>query len=129
LRGRIPPADDSVGAAARDLTRPAQSLDLLPVRLFVAALVALLVGYMFMGRGFAHVGVAPAYVGEVVLFGGWRDRIAIARMRPRLSVSPIVVLLLALMAWGAIAPSPISANTGWPPCATPRCGATRCSRS
>ncbi|TME84487.1 MAG: O-antigen ligase family protein [Chloroflexi bacterium] len=36
-------------------------------RLFLGLLLALLTGYMFLGRGLAHVGVGPAYVGDVVL--------------------------------------------------------------
>ena len=36
-------------------------------RLFLRLLLALLTGYMFLGRGLAHVGVGPAYVGDVVL--------------------------------------------------------------
>ncbi|HUG14133.1 MAG TPA: hypothetical protein VMM78_03870, partial [Thermomicrobiales bacterium] len=37
------------------------------VGLFVSALALVLAGYMFMGRGFAHVGVPPMYVGELAL--------------------------------------------------------------
>ena len=37
------------------------------VRLFAVALAAVLAGYMFMGRGFAHIGVGRFFVGEVVL--------------------------------------------------------------
>ncbi|HET8776837.1 MAG TPA: O-antigen ligase family protein [Candidatus Limnocylindria bacterium] len=40
---------------------------LLAVRIFLVVLAALLLGYMFLGRGFAHLGVPPLYVGEVVL--------------------------------------------------------------
>ena len=36
------------------------------VRVFLLALSALLAGYMFLGRGFAHLGRPPVYVGEVV---------------------------------------------------------------
>lgn len=44
--------------------RPAS---LVVVRIFLVALAVLLLGYMFLGRGFAHLGVPPLYVGEVVL--------------------------------------------------------------
>ena len=36
-------------------------------RVFLAALAILLGGYGFFGRGFAYLGVAPIYVGEIVL--------------------------------------------------------------
>ena len=35
--------------------------------MFALALATVLAGYMFMGRGFAHLGIGPVYVGEVVL--------------------------------------------------------------
>lgn len=39
---------------------------LLP-RVFVASLGVILTGYLFLGRGFAYLGLPPVYVGEVVL--------------------------------------------------------------
>ena len=36
-------------------------------RIFLGSLIALLIGYAFLGRGLAHVGVAPVYVGEIVM--------------------------------------------------------------
>jgi hypothetical protein len=71
------------------------------VRLFLGALVALLVGYMFMGRGFAHVGLPPIYVGEVVLLLGLlATAAAIVRLRLRVAPSRLLWLLLAFMALG-----------------------------
>ena len=102
LRDRFT-ADHSIGDAAAGLQAPASSLSLVPVRVFVAALVAILAGYMFMGRGFAHVGVRPVYVGEVVLVLGLiATAYALLRLRLRVRASPVVLLLLALMVWGAI---------------------------
>ena len=40
-------------------------------RLWLIALFCLLVGYMTMDRGFAHIGVPPVYIGEVVLLPGF----------------------------------------------------------
>jgi hypothetical protein len=86
------PADPSSGR------RPS---DLLAVRVFLVALSALLVGYMFMGRGFAHVGRPPIYVGEVVLLIGLISTgIAFVRLKLRLAPSRIVWLLLAFMLLG-----------------------------
>lgn len=39
--------------------------------IFLGFLAVLLTGYMFFGRGFAHLGVSPLYVGELVLFVGF----------------------------------------------------------
>jgi hypothetical protein len=72
------------------------------VQLFLIALLGLLAGYMFLGRGFAHVGLPPIYVGEIVLFIGLvAAAFAVVRYGLRISFSPLVVLLLVLMAWGA----------------------------
>src|SRR5450759_905246 len=46
---------------------PAKPTDLPVVRFFLLALGVLLTGYAFLGRGFAHLGVPPVYLGEVVL--------------------------------------------------------------
>jgi hypothetical protein len=71
------------------------------VSVFLVALVALLAGYMFLGRGFAHLGVPPVYVGEVVLFLGLTaTTIAIVRLRLRGRPTLTVWLLLAFMALG-----------------------------
>jgi len=78
-------------------------------RVFWVALAILLAGYMFLGRGFAHIEVGPVYVGEVVLALGLvsaalvllgPDRsAALARLR---HPHPVVVLLVAFMVLGAI---------------------------
>lgn len=73
-----------------------------PVQAFFVALAALLLGYMFLGRGFAHVGLAPIYVGEIVLalglvITGWAVWQLRARPRPTL----IVWLLVSFMLLGA----------------------------
>ncbi len=78
--------------------RPA---DLPAARLFLVALAVLLAGYMFLGRGFAHLAVGPVYVGEIVLAlglacTGW----TVLRLRPWPGRSWVLVLLLAFMALG-----------------------------
>ena len=85
-------------AATQEGRRPS---DLFSVRIFLIAFAGLLAGYMFMGRGFAHVGVPPLYVGEAVLFIGLiATAYAFVRLKLRLHLSPIVWLLLAFMVWG-----------------------------
>lgn len=71
------------------------------VQSFLGALAFLLLGYMFLGRGFAHVGIRPAYLGEVVLALGLAATAwAIIRLGTRARPSPIVWLLLAFMVLG-----------------------------
>ena len=71
------------------------------VRVFLAALAVLLLGYMFMGRGFAHVGRSPVFVGEVVLaLGLLGTSFALIRLRLRPAGSPVLYLLLGFMALG-----------------------------
>jgi hypothetical protein len=81
-------------------TRPA---DHPAARLFLVALAVLLAGYMFLGRGFAHLAVGPIFVGEIVLMlglacVGW----TVVRLRLRPVRSLTLVFLLAFMALGAL---------------------------
>lgn len=66
---------------------------------FLASLALILVGYATLDRGFAHLGVNPIYVGEVVLGVG---AVAIIARADRLLLRPIPVLLGAFIAWGVI---------------------------
>ncbi|MEP7081434.1 MAG: hypothetical protein ABI841_00505 [Chloroflexota bacterium] len=78
--------------------RPA---DLRVVWLFFVALAILLAGYMFLGRGFAHLGMPPIYVGEVVLLIGLiATAIAWVRLRLRPRLSLVVWLLIGFMVLG-----------------------------
>jgi hypothetical protein len=75
--------------------------DLLPVRVFIGALIVLLAGYMFLGRGFAHIGVGVIYVGEVVLaIGLVATAYAVIRLGLRPFRSVIVGLLVVFMVLG-----------------------------
>jgi len=70
--------------------------------IFLAALVVLLLGYQFMGRGFAHLGVPPLYVGEVVLvLGLFAATVVVVRRAGRIHLPPIAWLLIAFMVLGA----------------------------
>jgi hypothetical protein len=76
-------------------------------RLSTGALVmvgALLLGYMFLGRGFAHLGLGPLYVGDWVLLVTlvMASLVAIRQRGVGVSASPIVLLLLIFGAWGAV---------------------------
>jgi hypothetical protein len=65
---------------------------------FPAALGLLLVGYAFIGKGFAYLGVPPFYVGEIVLIFGLA---ALLHSRCILAATASVgsLALLALVAW------------------------------
>lgn len=82
-------------------SQPPAASSLWPVRVFLVALAALLAGYMFMGRGLAHLGVPPIYVGELVLFVGLVATAAAAVRLPIVRRPPLVMwLLLTFMALG-----------------------------
>jgi hypothetical protein len=77
--------------------------DLHIVQLFLLVLGALLTGYAFLGRGFAHLGVPPLYLGEIVLaLGLLATATAAVRSRLQISRSWLVVLLLVFMVLGLI---------------------------
>lgn len=80
-----------------------------PERVFHRALVALLVGYAFLGRGLSHVGVPPLYVGEVVLGLGVLATLLSVRTFPGGSVR---LMILAFMAWGALQTIPYIGTYG-----------------
>ena len=80
-----------------------------PLRVFYQALVALLIGYAFLGRGLAHIGVPPLYVGEMVLGLGV---IATAMTVRELKGGPIRILIVIFMAWGALQTIPYVGRYG-----------------
>jgi hypothetical protein len=80
-----------------------------PQRVFHRALIGLLIGYALMGRGLAHVGVPPLYVGEVVLGLGVFATLISVRTFPG---GPVRLLILAFMAWGALQTIPYIARDG-----------------
>lgn len=88
-------------------SRLANLLDVLPadlvtIRLFALALAAVLTGYMFMGRGFAHIGVGPIYVGDWVLaLGIVTACIVVVRRGVRGTRSWTITLLVLFMVLGA----------------------------
>lgn len=80
-----------------------------PQYVFHRALVALLVGYAFFGRNFAHVGVPPLYVGEVVLgLGVLATLLSVRTVR----AGPVRLLIVAFMAWGALQTIPYIGRDG-----------------
>lgn len=79
------------------------------VTVFLAALGGLLVGYAFMSRGFAYLGVPPLFVGEIVLaLGAFALLAALPTRRPGL----MQLLLVAFMAWGALRTIPFLPSEG-----------------
>lgn len=81
--------------------------------MFAATLAGLLVGYMFMGRGFAHIRLGPVFIGDGVLFLGMLTAVvAILRWRARAPLTWTVTLLIAFMALGAIRTLPYLGTYG-----------------
>jgi hypothetical protein len=90
-------------APAEVSARELKPTDLAVVRLFLLCLGILLIGYAFLGRGFAHLGVPPVYLGEFVLALGLAATAwAAVRSRLQISRSWLVVLLIAFMALGLV---------------------------
>jgi hypothetical protein len=80
-----------------------------PQRVFFKAIIALLIGYAFLGRGLAHVGIPPLYVGEVVLGLGVFATLVTVRTFPGGAVR---LSILAFMAWGALQTIPYLGRDG-----------------
>ncbi|MGZ6272282.1 MAG: O-antigen ligase family protein [Candidatus Limnocylindrales bacterium] len=69
------------------------------VAVFPVALALLLLGYIFLDRGFAHVGVEPVFMGELVLAIGVAASLVVL---PRIRIGVSEALLIAFMLWGAL---------------------------
>ncbi len=68
----------------------------------MVALGVLLLGYMFMGRGFAHIGIGPVFIGDAVMVVGVVvAAAAMIRWRVRPPFSWTLGLLLAFVVLGA----------------------------
>jgi hypothetical protein len=106
----VPASSEGDRTSEGDARRPT---DPRIVRFFLLTLGVLLMAYAFLGRGFAHIGIGPVYVGEFVLALGlvataWAaltGRFALPT-RSQISQYPVVVsllvLLVAFMALGLI---------------------------
>jgi O-antigen ligase len=78
-------------------------------KLFLGSLGALLIGYAFFGRGLAHVGMPPIYVGEMVL--GLAILTIISRV-DRLKFGPVEWLVVAFMCLGLLRTIPYYGTYG-----------------
>jgi len=70
-----------------------------------------LIGYAFLGRGFAYIGVPPLFIGEVAL-GAGLVAVAVAGWARNPLRSRLVRLLTAFMAWGALCTIPYLGEFG-----------------
>jgi O-antigen ligase/polysaccharide polymerase Wzy-like membrane protein len=68
-------------------------------RLFLGVIGAILVGYAFLGRGFAYLGVPPIYIGELSLGFGMLAAVAGGAI-PVLRGSLVLWLLVLFDLWG-----------------------------
>lgn len=69
-----------------------------PTAWYCVWLMAVLAGYVFIGKGFAYQGVPPLFVGEITLLLGAAALLATGRIFETLA-SASAMLLAALMAW------------------------------
>jgi hypothetical protein len=76
---------------------------------FLVALATLLAGYALLGRGLAHVGYPPMFVGETVLAVAVLAIIACYR---RARFEPTIVVLVTFMTWGALRTIPYVSDYG-----------------
>jgi hypothetical protein len=91
----------------------ARSADLLPIRVFATVLAILLAGYMLLGRGFAHLGAPPLYLGEFVLgLGLLATAYAAVRLRLLFARSWIAILLVLIMTLGLVRTVPYLGTYG-----------------
>jgi hypothetical protein len=79
--------------------------------LFLNLALCLLVGYAFVGRSFAYLGVAPLYVGEFTLAIGVISVLVSGRLGS-MAVLPQTWLLAALAAWCALQTVPYIGTYG-----------------
>ena len=79
------------------------------IPVFHVALIAILVGYAFLGRGMAYIGVAPLFVGEMVLGLGL---LAIVVSLPTARWHPVHLAIALFMAWGLIRTVPYIGTWG-----------------
>lgn len=108
LAALAPPA----GVAVVGLACAAIALALLGRRIvgvFQVTLAGLLVGYAFLGRGLAHVGVPPLYISEMVLaLALIAMGVAVARAR----FGVVHATLLLFMGWGLVRTVPYVGTYG-----------------
>ena len=91
----LPVEADSPGQASSPETQRV-------TRIFLVALGALLLGYMFLGRGFAHIGIGPIYIGDwILLLGIATTAFVTIRAGVRAPLTWTVALLFAFVALGA----------------------------
>ena len=85
----------------------------LVARSFLVVLGILLAGYMFLGRGFAHIGIGPIYIGDwVLLLGMAAAAFVMIRAGVRAPITWIVILLVAFVALGAVRTLPYIGTYG-----------------
>lgn len=80
-------------------------------KLYLVSMGVLLIGYAIIGRGFAHLGARPIYVGEAALGLGILAAVLGSRIRPVFR-SPISWLVILFMFWGALRTLPFLGRYG-----------------
>jgi len=78
---------------------------------YAGLLLLSLLGYAFMGRGFAYSGIPPLFVGEIILFLGLFAALRSGALLATMATLPSL-LLVATMAWVLVRTIPIIASYG-----------------
>ena len=103
----------TLAAGSADAGRHAFAGARVVVLIYLLALGALLVGYMFLGRGFAHIRIGPVFIGDWVLFLGVAAvAVAFIRARFRPPVTWTTLLLLAFAGLGFLRTAPYISQYG-----------------
>ncbi|HVE80286.1 MAG TPA: O-antigen ligase family protein [Gemmatimonadaceae bacterium] len=79
---------------------------------YLALLTLVLGGYAIGGKGFAYLGIAPIYVGEVTLAAGLPALWYARRGAIRFARSPVALLLAAFMLFSAVRTVPFLSSYG-----------------
>lgn len=80
-------------------------------KFFLGSVLCILLGYAVLGRGFAYLGIAPLFVGELVLGLGLVAMVTSSRPRSLIRL-PLLGLLLVYALWGAARTLPFLSRYG-----------------
>ncbi len=81
-------------------------------RVAAAVLAGLLIGYMFLGRGFAHLGVGPVYVGEAAIALGVCAALMALRQIATVLARPALIAFICFALLGAARTAPFVSSAG-----------------
>ena len=112
LSGSTLPRESSFRRAVSSMSlSKRRAISVFLLRVWLAFLSAILLGYALFGRGFAYVGIGKAYLGEICLLTGFVWLATYQRWNLLLR-SKVVIGILVLQVWGVICTLPYLDNYG-----------------